>query len=315
MTRDDFRAAAAQDLMLSSHELVRLIARAPHAYKVYTIAKKSGGLRTIAQPARETKVLQRWLMYKVFEKLPVHPCSTAYKTNSSIKDNARVHCGNSYISKFDFKDFFSSIMFDDLRRFLTEALEGKLSEADISDISRVSCIKYKGTTKLCLSVGAPSSPVLSNVIMYSFDTRVYDWCTERGVAYSRYADDLTFSTNVKGLAADLQPMLINLLRDLPYPNLRLNDKKTVHVSKKFQRRITGIVINNEGAISLGRERKREISVMIHKYSSQQLVRDDVFRLQGLLGFANDVEPSFIVSMSKKYGSAVITNIFSEKKAK
>ena len=78
-------------------QLLRLIARSPHTYKIYTIAKKSGGVRTIAQPAKETKFIQHWLIQNVFDRLPVHACAAAYKRGASIKANAAAHKENYYI--------------------------------------------------------------------------------------------------------------------------------------------------------------------------------------------------------------------------
>src|SRR5690606_31752660 len=91
-------------------------------------------------------------------------------------------------------------------------------------------------------------------------------------------------------------------------DLRFNRKKTTHLSKKSQRRITGLIITNENKISLGRDRKREIKCLIHQHTLGLLDEKRTSQLQGLLGFAKDVEPSFLISLYKKYTFEVVNKI-------
>ena len=310
---DHLRRDLQSSLGISEYLLNRLVQRAPYSYKVYTIPKRSGGQRTIAQPAKETKFIQHWLIQNIFSQLPVHECASAYKVGASIKKNANAHKSHSYITKLDFKDFFPSITSNDLVKHLSIHLGNSLGTQDIQDIARISCIRLPGKSDLCLSVGAPSSPVLSNSIMFGFDSEVFAWCNKNGITYTRYADDLTFSTSTKNVSSDIEPFVRGIVQKLAYPSLSLNSKKTTHLSKKHQRRITGIIINNEGNISLGRNRKREVSALIHKFSLGILPEPEIFRLQGLLGFAKDVEPLFVARMRGKYTSKLIEEILQKRK--
>ena len=309
----NLRLELQESLGINENQLNRLILRAPHSYKVYTIAKRSGGDRVIAQPAKETKFIQHWLIDNIFKKMPVHQSATAYKNGASIKENAAAHQANSYITKFDFKNFFTSIKAGDLVEHLSRHLGELLNPEDIKDVARISCIKLHGRDELCLSVGAPSSPILSNTILIDFDRQVYAWCSQHGITYTRYADDLTFSTNTNRISSDIEPAIREIVRKLEYPRLRFNNKKTTHLSKKHQRRITGLVITNDGKLSLGRERKREISSLIHRFSLSLLSKDEVYHLQGLLGFATDVEPLFMSRMRGKYGAFLIQEILQKRK--
>lgn len=310
---DHLRRDLRESLGLSDYLLNRLIQRAPHSYKVYTIPKRSGERRVIAQPAKETKFIQRWLIQNIFSQLPVHECASAYKDGASIKKNADVHKDNSYLVKLDFKDFFPSITSSDLTAHITRYLGDKLGAQDIQDIARISCISHHARGDLSLSIGAPSSPILSNTILFDFDSEVSAWCAQRGVIYTRYADDLTFSTKIKGISGDIEQFVSGIVQELTYPRLRLNQKKTTHLSKKHQRRITGVILNSEGNVSLGRKRKREISALIHKFSLGSLSESEVFRLQGLLGFAKDVEPLFVSRMRGKYTVTLIDEILRKRK--
>ena len=90
-------------------DVQRTLLRAPVRYKVYSIPKRNGNRRIIAQPAREVKRLQRALMKVLLSKLPIHEAATAYRKGRSTLDNARAHAENGPILKLDLKNFFPSI--------------------------------------------------------------------------------------------------------------------------------------------------------------------------------------------------------------
>ncbi|MFK5947487.1 MAG: retron St85 family RNA-directed DNA polymerase [Methylococcales bacterium] len=313
MKKQSLKERISNELLIPMYLLDRVIQRAPYSYKIYSIPKKNKGRRIIAQPAKETKYIQHWLIDNIFNLLPIHEAATAYKKGASIKKNILVHVNNEFICKFDFKTFFTSIKEDHLRRHLFRHLGEQLEEEEIQDIIRVVCIRQRNDLPLCLSIGAPSSPILSNSIMYEFDLKVTSWCQDNGFVYTRYADDLTFSTNKKEISNKVEPAIRKIIRKLEYPILRFNNKKTIHLSKKYQRVVTGLTITNEGKVSIGRSRKREISALIHKYTLQSLVDKEIFRLQGLIAFAKDAEPLFISRMRSKYGQKVIEELLKKRK--
>ncbi len=313
MSQLTIRKELLECLSISDEQLNRLIVRSPHTYKQYNIPKKTGGFRAIAQPARATKYLQYWLMENIFNELSVHPAAMAYQEGCSIKKNAQYHVNNSYIAKFDFKSFFPSIKGSDIKAHLVRHFRDRLTENDLNDIVRISCIQLNGRTDFSLSIGAPCSPVLSNSILYEFDCKVVDWCSDNNIRYTRYADDLTFSTNLQRATSSIEPYIREVVKRLDYPSLRFNRKKTTHLSKKNQRRVTGLILTNDGDVSIGRSKKREISSLIHKFTIGQLPGDEIPRLQGLLGFSKGVEPQFIFRMNRKYGENVISSIFKYRK--
>ncbi|HBN9706511.1 putative RNA-directed DNA polymerase [Pseudomonas aeruginosa] len=308
MTFQEFLLNISSALAISDSELLHLVAKAPYSYKSYKIKKKTGGDRVISQPAKEIKYIQHVLIEFFLNKLPIHESATAYKKGGSIKSNAAAHRENTYISKFDFKDFFSSIKAADISLHLEKHLGDDLPPESYQLISRTCCIRHKGAEELCLSIGAPSSPLLSNTIMYELDQKISEWCQENQVIYTRYADDLTFSSNIKGKSFEIENVLRSILSATPSPKLSINNKKTIHVSKKGTRRVTGLIITNDDKISLGREKKRLISSMIHRNLTQGLKSKDIEKLQGLLGLAKDIEPIFCSRMRKKYGAATISEI-------
>ncbi|WP_232280832.1 reverse transcriptase domain-containing protein [Vibrio sp. 16] len=162
--------------------------------------------------------------------------------------------------------------------------------------------------KLVLSVGAPSSPLVSNIIMYKFDKALSEKCLSSKITYTRYADDLTFSTNQKGILFEVPSIVRNLLGEIFQHRISLNESKTIFTSKAHNRHVTGVTINNEGQLSIGRERKRMISAMVHKYKNDGLSEVDSSYLAGLISFALHIEPTFIERLKVKYGERVLYNI-------
>lgn len=290
----------------SRSSIESFLKNAPNKYKVYTIPKKTSGHRVIAHPSKELKIFQRTLNKLLENTLTTHYCSIAYKKKLSIKDNAIRHSKNAYLLKIDFSDFFNSI--DPYLFFsICELRQIHFSDAEKKLLKHLLFWnKTKSVnTKLVLSVGAPSSPMISNFIMCIFDMHLYDYCRNIGVIYTRYADDLTFSTNKKDILFELPKVIESLLVEYYFSKIRINPAKTFFSSKAHNRHVTGITISNSGSLSLGRDRKRIISAMVHKFKIGKLNNDDFKHLQGLISFANHIEPQLIEKFKLKYGCEVM----------
>lgn len=204
----------------------------------------------------------------------------------------------------DFRDFFPSIT-PGLFVQCLQKCDIELSKEDILFLQRLLFWRPKRKDSLRLSIGAPSSPFISNFIMIKFDKIISEYCVNNGINYTRYADDLTFTTNTEKILFDV-PNFVQKTLEVEYKNLILiKEEKTVFSSKAFNRHITGIVITNNGSLSLGREKKRVISSMIHQFSHG--LHDEDFRqkLKGLLAYSLHIEPDFIKRMKSKYSSDTI----------
>ncbi|EKF9764227.1 RNA-directed DNA polymerase, partial [Vibrio cholerae] len=149
----------------------------PKMYKVYTIPKKNGGKRVIAHPSRGLKVVQRDLVVFLEKILPVHNSAYAYIKNRSIKDNAHYHSKNRYHLKMDLSNFFNSI---DTELFFTQLdTNGVTFNSDEMYLLQRSLFWSPTKSeigKLITSVGAPSSPLISNFIMNTYDFMISDIC-------------------------------------------------------------------------------------------------------------------------------------------
>jgi hypothetical protein len=291
---------------LSPPDLTRLIIGAPVRYKTYSIPKKAGGWRTIAQPSKEVKLLQRVVEDLILKDCGVHAAATAYEKGTSISRNARVHASSRVIMKLDFKAFFNSIRPTDWRKYAKEKLD--LDEESVSVCEYILFWGAGAAKPACLSIGAPTSPKLSNILLYDLDVQFHAICVENNVRYTRYADDITLSGTSIEVLVKAEKKIGAVLSKASYPKLSFNEEKRGVYSKKGRRSVTGLKITPQGQVSLGRERKRKISSMIHKFALGVLANEEVYTLKGLLAFALDNEPDFVQRMSAKYGNELILQL-------
>lgn len=291
---------------LARTDVLQITRTAPRRYKTYNIEKRSGGLREIAQPARELKALQYALMEAYLSGLPVHSAAAAYRPGKSILDNAKKHVGSSPILKMDFKDFFPSVHAVDWKRYCIK--HSVLDAEDIDLSSNILFRKAKREKTLKLSIGAPSSPMLSNILMFSFDEYMAKEAEKREISYTRYADDLTFSGQRMGLLRDMAMMVPKAVREVRGPKLRLNHDKTRFVSPKFQRNVTGLVLGNEGEVGIGRVKLRLLRARVHHAINHELNDKERLSLAGYLSFVKDVDPASLQKIVKKFGEEDIRNL-------
>lgn len=283
--------------MLAGH-LQSIVRTAPIRYKVFYIPKRTGGLREVAQPAREVKAIQRWLMKRLEPLLPLHDAATAYRSGASIKKNAQRHVESDYLLKMDFRNFFPSILMTDIIRHLEIHCGQQYDPSAIKLIAYVFTWAPKRQGPLRLCIGAPTSPLLSNSVMFDFDEQLSSAAASDGVTYTRYADDLALSSRASGTLNNYPGLVAKLAGNLNYPQLELNERKTVFASRAGRRVITGVTLTADRQTSIGRKRKREIRAMYHRMILGKLSPDEQQELAGLIAFADDVEPGFSAWLSK-----------------
>lgn len=295
-------------LPFNPQELYVLLKTAPSRYKTHYIEKRHGrGKREISQPTAEVKLLQRWVIENVLSRLPVHDAATAYRNNIGIRDHASPHLKQNYLLKLDFKDFFPSILGVDFIKHVRRHLPD-LTHDDARLLARILFRRDYGKRKLYLTIGAPSSPAVSNTIMYEFDCRLDDACRALGVTYTRYADDLALSTNNPRVLDNVLEIVKKLCAELDYPRLVLNEEKTVFTSRKHSRRLTGLYLTPDRKLSIGRDRKRLIRSMVFNYSAGILELDAVPKLRGLIAFAHSIEPEFLLTLERMIGAEAMRRL-------
>ena len=281
------------DLKLDLSYVSRIADRASFYYRDYTIPKRNGQLRHISQPSPELKTLQYWILHNIIVKLPVSQFACAYKKGDSIKKHAQIHQNSQFILHADIRNFFPSITPDLLEPILRENKNifddlGLNLEDSIRDINNI-CFRRKG-----LAIGAVSSPAISNSVMYEFDISLSELCNKKNYIYSRYADDIYISSK----SFIDKSMIDTLEKELTKFGFTLNSNKTNFSSRKYQRRITGIIITDNSQISIGIQRRNLIKKAI--YDKLIHGKGDPNQILGYLSFLKDIEPKTYNNLIIKY---------------
>jgi hypothetical protein len=293
---------------ISPSDLLRIISTAPARYKHYTIPKRRGGVRLIAQPSRELKAIQRYILETKLSTLPVHAAATGYIKGQNILQNAEHHRGNRVILKLDFIDFSPSIKVRDWD-ILLRVLRTPLIDQNESSFYKNLLFWGQGTkTPRCLAIGAPSSPALSNIVLFRLDTTLSQIASRLKVIYTRYADDITVSGGSIEDVLRFEASFMRTITATKSPMLASNDEKRGIYLKGQRRMVTGLIVTPTGEISIGRERKRLISVMLHKVLIGTLNAEQMGYLKGMVGFCLANEPELITRMRRKYGNETIHRV-------
>ncbi len=299
--RERAPADLAKWLDLPEAELRAWLTEAPawtrgYDYSRFTIPKRRGGLRTIEAPGEKLKALQRRVLHRLLNPLPMHPAATGFVPGRSIVDNARPHVGREVVINLDLADFFPSLT----AGRVAESLRGLGWGAEAAEIVSRIC-----THEGHLPQGAPTSPALSNLVCRRLDARLAALAKKRQGRYTRYADDLTFSfpglgTNKRLRRTKRRP----LLKRPPRPPSRalltqirgiiedegfqIQMKKKVRLQRPHQRQTaTGLVVNR--TVNLPRRTRRLIRAMRHHEQTGRLDAGGQKRLRGLEALLRMVE--------------------------
>ena len=286
----------ARELGLSVAFVHSIAYAASYEYKTYTIPKRTTGVRVIHHPSKRLKALQRWLLVNAIEKLPFHPRAMAYRKNHSIFQNASAHVDSRYLLRMDLENFFPSITQVDIAKYIADhpAFFHEWTPLDIDTFCKLVC------RNMALTIGAPTSPAISNAICFDMDSQLDAMSVGNQVIYTRYADDLFFSANLPGILRPIEEAVAGVISALKVPSgLKINREKTRHSSKRGIRRITGIVLGSDRHAYVGRKLKRRIRALIHKYDS--LSDSSQASLAGLIAYVTGFDPQFMNSLITKYG--------------
>lgn len=217
-------------------------------YRAANIKKKNGGGRTLHVPSRKLKRIQTTILHRILDHFPVSRYATAYKKGAVLADNAAPHVGHRYLLKLDITDFFGSIRFGQVYR---AAFNANYFPKQIGlMLTRFCCRQY------VLPQGAPTSPALSNLVMKNFDNNMGTWCAKRGISYTRYCDDMTFSSD-----KPLYHVYEKAKAMLEEMGFQLNEKKTRFVTNGNRQSVTGLTVNEK--VSVSRDYKRNLRQEVH----------------------------------------------------
>lgn len=282
----------AREIRLSEAFIKYLAFRSEYLYKTYEIPKRSGGVRLIAQPSRDLKAVQGWILRNILDRLASSEHSKGFERGGSILENASAHVGSSYVLSMDLEDFFPSVtggqvfgIFDSIG----------YSRA-IGHILANLCL-YRGR----LPQGAPTSPKLANLVCARLDARINGYAGPKGIAFTRYADDITLSAQTADKISRAKAFLPTIIKG---EGFCINKKKTRVLGTMARKEVTGLVVTSD-YVGIGRRRLRDLRVKIHHLF---LGRSNEFsHVRGWLSYVQSVDKkafaklaSYIVRLRDKY---------------
>lgn len=252
--------------------------RSRSLYRTFEIPKKSGGTRIISAPIPFWKKIQRRLaeiLLEIYEpKAVVH----GFAQKRSVCTNARMHVGRRFILNVDLKDFFPSINFGRVRgMFLKTPYNCPPEVATL--LAQICCCNNE------LPQGAPTSPIISNMLCSTLDSYLRKLASEYNCSYSRYADDITFSTNKNSFLPHLAKKKIVDGKDVYYPGeklitviekngFRINVDKFRLQFKHQRQEVTGLVTNHK--LNVLRTYIREIRALLHNWNTKGIDECQLF---------------------------------------
>lgn len=260
-------------LNYSPSSLAYLVYKKGGKYSRFQIPKRNGSPREILAPCDELKALQRKVKSLLDECLesiekkrsPLGSLSHGFKAGHSIITNAEPHRKRLYVFNVDIKGFFDSIHIGRIRGFLVGNKDFNLNAKVATILAQIMCHEDK------LPQGSPTSPVASNLIGHLIDARMVQLAKKVGCTYSRYADDITFSTNKSEFPKEIAYRLEQshdwipggaLLKIIYKSGFGLNHEKTRMQYARAQQTVTGLVVNQ--TTNTPAEFRRKVRAMTHK---------------------------------------------------
>ena len=237
-----------QDLGFPAKTLYGLSNNLDKHYRNTFIPKHDGNKRKLSVPDTILKKVQRSISNNILSHYPISHYATAYTSGSRVQKNASLHVGKQKILKLDIDGFFDHITYSKVKDIVF--FKENYSE-QIRILLTMLCY-YKES----LPQGAPTSPAITNIIMYDFDEKIGKYCTENNISYTRYCDDMTFSGDFD------EKLVIAFVKDeLRKLGLFLKSRKTAVIPKTKRQTVTGIVVNEK--IGLTKDYKNKIRQEIY----------------------------------------------------
>ncbi len=254
--------------------LAYIVYKIPDAqkYTKFTIPKRGGGEREICAPIEPLKTLQRRLANVLYacrdeidEESKRRPLSHGFRRKLSIVTNARRHKRRRYVLNLDLQDFFPTFNFGRVRGFFIRNNSFELNEKVATVIAQIACFENM------LPQGSPCSPVISDLIAHLLDVRLAQLAKQNQLTYSRYADDLTFSTSQRAFpstvavpVADGSPQWVpgeELIKTIEKAGFIINPGKTRMQFRMSRQLVTGLTVNAK--VNIRPEYYRSARAMCH----------------------------------------------------
>lgn len=247
----------------------REISKTTH-YRRFFMPKKSGGQRLISAPMPRLKAAQYAVLWHFLEKVPVHEAAHGFAPGRSIVTNAQRHTGKSVVINMDVKDFFPSVSYKRVKGLfrslgyaekVATVLGLICTEPDTEEVELDGERWHVHTSERKLPQGAPTSPAITNVLCYRLDRRLSGMASKLGFAYTRYADDMTFSAS--GDAAENFKKLLwrahSIVKD---EGFQVHPDKTRIMRRGRRQEVTGLTVND--SVSVPRRDLRNFRALLYQ---------------------------------------------------
>ncbi|MFC1956108.1 retron St85 family RNA-directed DNA polymerase [Chloroflexota bacterium] len=219
-------------LLGRTNEYLASVVNSPeNHYRIYNIPKRSGGYREISAPYPALLECQQWINKYILSKIKVHEKANGFVHGKSIITNAEKHLGKKCLLKIDLENYFPSI---GIEKVINIFMECGYPHNVSFYLARICCLDER------LPQGAATSPSLSNIISYGLDSRLNGLAKKFGIAYTRYADDLTFS----GDRISIKTLEI-IKGIIEGQGFKVNERKTHLCRSKGKRIVTGISVADD----------------------------------------------------------------------
>ncbi|WP_075090919.1 reverse transcriptase domain-containing protein [Haloferula sp. BvORR071] len=251
----------------------RKVAKGGH-YRRFLMPKKTGGHRLISAPMPRLKQAQHWILHQILEKVPVHAAAHGFRTEHSILTNAGPHIGASLMINLDLRDFFPNItwprvfgLFHALgySRSIATIFAQLCTEPPVEEVDLDGETWQVATGVRHLPQGAPTSPAITNLLCRRMDARMTGIAKKHGFAYTRYADDLTFSTQGGDRDAG-RKLLWQVRRVIEEEGFQIHPDKLRTMGKGRRHEVTGVVVNQK--LSVPREDVRAFRALLHRLEAK-----------------------------------------------
>lgn len=224
-------------------------------YNYRWLPKRSGGLRLIEIPKARLRRIQKKILRQILDLLPPHPSAHGFRRGHSCLTHAKLHAGQAIVIRMDLKDFFPSIQLSRIHALFeklgyTASVAGMLARLCVNrtphrvfgDAGSMSWVERHALKSPHLPQGSPCSPALANLCAYRLDIRLESLAHSLGATYSRYADDLAFSSGPEFARAG-DRLHIQVAAIALEEGFRINTRKTRQMRQGVRQLVTGIVVN------------------------------------------------------------------------
>lgn len=274
------------------------VRRIDNCYTTFTIPKRSGGTREIAAPNSDLKSIQKKLAFllqryrhSIWEEKGLSPnIAHAFEKKKGIITNARIHRNKRYVVNIDLVDFFGSIHLGRVIGYFEKNENFKVSHEVATVMAQLCCHKGK------LPQGAPTSPIVSNLICEILDFKLLQIAKKYRLDYTRYADDLTFSTNETTFLEKYELFYNSVSGAIHHAGFEINTKKTRVLYRDSRQTVTGLVVNKK--LSVDHRYYKDTRAM-----ANQLYTTGAFQICGESGTLEQLEGRFaFINQLDKYNN-------------